>query len=174
MLTVDPDDVVLQLTRVHRFPNITDEHGLTDVVLLIGLDRHGIDFVDYRNLAIGIDVVVFRSDAHVTGGQNQVRFIHRAHHVHHRELVSFKFDRVDINLDLPILASVRLRHRSTGNVGDLIPHLKLRQIFKPRLVEALTFERHQTHGKIRTLAPPEAGFPAEVAANSPWRDSRYY
>ena len=38
------------------------------MVLFVRLDRHGIDFVNYRNLAVGIDVVVFRSDAHVAGG----------------------------------------------------------------------------------------------------------
>src|ERR1700683_5623692 len=151
MLTVDSDAVVLALAWVLRFPNIANEYGLTDVVLFVRLDRHGIDFLNHRNLAIGIDVVIFRSDAHVAGGQNQIRFIHRAHHVHHRELVSFEFDRIDINLDLPVLAAVRLRYGSAGNVGDLIPYLKLRQIFEPRLVETLAFERDQTHWKIRSV-----------------------
>src|SRR6202050_3724038 len=151
MLTVDSDAVVLALAWVLRFPNIANEYGLTYVVLFVRLDRHGVDFVNHRNLAIGIHVVVFRSDAHVTGGENQVRFIYRAHPVHHGELLSFKFDRIDINLDLPILAAVRLRHGSAGNVGDLIPYLKLRQIFEPRLVETLTFQCDQTHRKIRSV-----------------------
>ena len=65
--------------------------------------------------------------------------------------MSFQFDRIDIDLDLPVLAAIRLRHGSAGNVGDLIPYLKLRQIFKPRLVETLTFECDQTHWKIRCV-----------------------
>ena len=79
-------------------PNVADRIGLTDWSCLSVFSGMALISSTTRNLAVGIDVVVFRPDAHVAGGQNQIRFIDRAHHVHQLKLVSFQFDRIDINL----------------------------------------------------------------------------
>ena len=84
MLAVHADNVVLKLTCINGFPHVSNKNGLPNVILLVRLDGHGVDLLDDRNLAVGIDVVILRSNAHIARRKNEVRLIDRSHHVHHR------------------------------------------------------------------------------------------
>ena len=96
-------------------------------------------------LAIAVNVVVARTDAHVARGKNGVRFVHRAHHVHRAQLRGFQLHRIDVELDLAILAAVGLRNRSTRDVRELIAHIELPKIVQLRFVEPLALQRDQAN-----------------------------
>ena len=83
-----------------------------------------------RNLAIGIDVVIFGADAHVAGGQNQVRLVYRRHHIHQAKVVRLKLQRINVNHDLAVSTAKGLRHGCAGHAGNLISYLELRQILQ--------------------------------------------
>ncbi len=72
-----------------------------------------------------------------------VRLVDRAHHVHQAELVGLQLDRIDVDLDLAVLAAEGLRDRSAGHVGDLVAHLELADVVELRLVEAFAFQGDQ-------------------------------
>ena len=78
-LTVHAHDVILDLRTVHRVADIADEHRS----IANGFQRHAVDVFQVVNLAVDVKVVIIRPDFHITGGQNQIRVVHRAHHVHH-------------------------------------------------------------------------------------------
>ena len=51
--------------------------------------------------------------------------------------MGFEFHRVHIHLDLPVGSAERLRHRRALHVGNLVAHLKLRQVFQAAFRSAL-------------------------------------
>ncbi len=61
--------------------------------------------------------------------------------------MSFQLVGIGVDHDLAVAPAERLRHAGAGHAGDLVAHLKLRQIAKRGLVQALAFECHQAHRK---------------------------
>ena len=116
--------------------------------VLIG---HRIDLIDDRHLAVGVDVVVLGPNANIAGGKNQVGLVHRVHHVHDRELMSLQLYRIDVDLDLAILAAVGLGNRGARYVRDLVSDLELRKILELRLIHPFALERDQADRKVRSV-----------------------
>ena len=102
-------------------------------------DFSGISFIDFGvgKLAVGVDVEVFGADANVAGGQNQVGAVHRLDHVVQAQVARLQLERIDVDLNLPIGAAVRLRHRRALHIRNLVAHLKLRHILQLGFVQSL-------------------------------------
>jgi hypothetical protein len=79
MLSVDAHDVRLNCAGVFGLADIADHHRAQSH----RFQRNLVHLFRARHLAVGVDVVVLGADAHVAGGQDQVRLVHRLHHVHH-------------------------------------------------------------------------------------------
>ena len=126
MLAINAHDVGLNGARILGFTNVANHHGSQPN----GFDGEEIDLRSGGDLTVGVDVVVHVADAHVTGRQDQVGFVNRLNHIEETELMGFQFDRVDKNLDLPVCAAERLRHRGALHVGNLVAYLKLGQILE--------------------------------------------
>ncbi len=62
-----------------------------------------------------------------------------------------QLQRIDVNHDLPVTASVWRRNRRSGNTGNLIPNRELQIVVELGLVQALTFDRQQADGKARGI-----------------------
>ena len=60
-----------------------------------------------------------------------------AHHVHQAQLVASQFDRVDVHLDLPVLAAEGLRHGRAGHVRDLVANVELPEVVQLGFVQSL-------------------------------------
>ena len=73
VLAVDAHDVGLNGTGVFGLADVGD-HDRTEAHRFQG---DAVDLLRVRHLAVGVNVVVAVADAHVTGGQNQVRIVHR-------------------------------------------------------------------------------------------------
>ena len=56
------------------------------------------------------------------------------------------FSGSNVNLDLPVRSSVRLRYRRALHIRNLITHLELSKILKAGLVQSLTLQSYQAHG----------------------------
>ena len=123
-LAIHAHHVGLNRRRILRLTHIRHSHA----GLAHGLDRQCIDGLQIGKLAVGVDVVVVRPNAHIAGRQNQVGIVDRAHHVHEAKLVRFQFVRIDVDHDLPVFAAERLRHRRARHARNLIAHLELCQI----------------------------------------------
>ncbi len=115
------------------------------------LERNIVHFGDIRQLAVAVDVVVARANANVSGRENLVRIVHGAHHVHRTQLCRLELYRIDIKLDLTILAAKRLRNGCSGNVRNLVANGELSFVVQLRFVQALSFERNKAHGKTRCV-----------------------
>ena len=107
VLAVNPDNICLQLPRIYGLSDIPNEDGCAGC----RLDWHGIDFINHGNLAVGVYVVILRSNTHIPRRKNQIRLIHRVDNVHHGQLMCLQLHRIDIDLDLPVLAAVGLGNR---------------------------------------------------------------
>ena len=127
MLTIDADDVVLQLASIHGFSDVAYKYVGSDGCIFACLDGHGIDLIDDGNLAVCIYVVVLGPDSDITGWKNQVGLVHGMNHVHHGELVGLQFYRIDVDLNLPILAAVGLRNRGARNIRNLVSDCRTAQ-----------------------------------------------
>ncbi len=138
-LSVNPHNVGLNRAGVFRLTHVSDQHRAE----ADALERDLVDLLDFGDLAVGVNVVVAVANAHVAGRQNQVGTINGRHHVHEAQLVSFQLDGIDEHLDLPVRPAKRLRHGSAPHISDLIPDLKLRQVFQLRFAEALALQRKQ-------------------------------
>ena len=79
-------------------------------------------------MAVGVNIKVLRADANVTCRQNQIRVVHTADNVHDAHVVRFKFQWIDVYLNLPIRAAERLRNRRSLYIGNLIANRELRQV----------------------------------------------
>jgi hypothetical protein len=142
-LSIDAYNVGLNRAGIFGLADVGHHNGAEADALernLIGVRR-------FRHLAIGINVVVAISDAHIASGKNQVGVVHRANDIHEAELISLELHGIDIHLDLPVGSAKRLRHRGALHVGNLIPHLKLRQIFQLSFVQAFALQRDQANRK---------------------------
>ena len=146
-LPIHAHNVRLNLLRILRMPDIADQHRC----LPHRLDRHLINLVRVRNLAIGVQVVIDRPDLHVARGQNEVALVHRAHHIHHRQLVRIQLQRIDIHHNLPVPPAKRLRHRCSLHARNLVAHRVLPEITQLRLIEPLPFQRDQAHRQTRRI-----------------------
>ncbi len=125
------------------------------------------------NLGVGVDVVIERTHPHVTGGKNQVRFVHRANYVHGTECVRLQFQRIDVNHNLAIFPAVGRRHRGARNTGYLVANLKLQVIVKLSFVESLAIYGEQANGKARSIDLHDDGREGafgQGGASQPWRD----
>ena len=60
--------------------------------------------------------------------ENGVGVVHGMDDVHRTQLRRLQLDRIDVELDLPVLSSVGLRNGSAGYVGQLIAHIELSQV----------------------------------------------
>ncbi len=100
-----------------------------------------------RQLAVGVKVVVDRTNLHVTRRQNQIAVIHGPDDIHDTEFVRLQLQWIDIDHDLPVTAAEGLRHRSTGHIRDLVAHVVLTEIAKLSLVQPLSLEGDQAHGQ---------------------------
>ena len=107
------------------------------------LKRHCVHRFRVGELAVGVDVEVPRSDAHVSCRENQVGTIHRRHHVVEAQVARLHLERIDIDLNLAIGSPIGLRHRCALDVRDLVAYLELRQILQVRFVQALAFQSHK-------------------------------
>src|SRR5256884_653768 len=106
-LPIHSYDVGLDGLGVYGFADIADKHrGLR---LADTLERHGVDVRGRRSLAVGIEVVIVRTDFDVAGGKNQVGVVDFAHHVHGTQLMRLELQRIDVNHDLAIAPAERLR-----------------------------------------------------------------
>ena len=124
MLSIDADDVGLQLSGVFRLADV----GHHDGRIAHGLQRQVVDLIHHRNLAVGIDVVILGANAHIACRKNQVGLVQRIHHIRHAHLVGFQFERIDVDHDLPIASAVGLRHRRSRNIRHLIANTELGKI----------------------------------------------
>ena len=59
--------------------------------------------------------------------------------------------RIDIELDLAILAPERLRYRSAGHIRDLVANVELPLVMELRFVQPLALERHQADRQTRSI-----------------------
>ncbi len=143
LLAIDTNQVVLNRGGIFGMPDVGEaQNAIPD-----GLQRNVIHVFRRGKLAIAIYVVVARTDAHVARWKNSVGFVHGAHHVHRAQLRGFQLYRIDVELDLAVLAAVGLRNRSPRDVRQLIAHIELPKIVQLRFVESLALQRDQTNGK---------------------------
>ena len=148
MLTVYADDVVRQLASRPRHV-LYLRRGSRNCLRCV--QRNAVDIVWRRHLAVCVDVVVFGSDAHVAGRQNEVRIVDGMHHIGHAHLRRLQLERIDIDHDLPIGSAIRLRDRRARYVCDLVADAELRQVLQLGLVHPGALESDQAHRKIRRV-----------------------
>ena len=87
-LPIHANRVVLQRVGILRLADIGEPHRrLPD-----DLDRRSIHGRQI-DLVVGVDVVIAMPDLHVPAGQDDVRLIQRAHHIHQAQLVGFELVR---------------------------------------------------------------------------------
>ena len=138
-LAVDAHLVVLDLRGVLRLAHVAHQHrGLAH-----RFERHQVDVLHGIDLAVGIDVVIIRADFHVARRQNQIGFVHRAHHVHDAQLVRLQFERIHIHHDLAIASAEGRRHRRARHAGHLVANGELAQVAQLRFAQAFAFQRDQ-------------------------------
>ena len=121
------------------------------------LERHRVDLLRGGHLAVGVEVVILGADAHVAGGQDEVGLVDAVHHIHQAHVVGFELERIDVDLNLPITAAVRLRHRCAGHVRDLIAHLELREILELGFVEPSPLSVTRQTGWLDAVMPSTTG-----------------
>ncbi len=116
----------------------------------------------FGQLAVAVDVVVLGADAHVAGRQDLVGVVDDIDHVHGAHLRRLQLHRIDVKLDLAILAAIRLGHRRARHVGNLVAHIELSLVVQIGFVEPLSLQGHKTnrqaggiefqhHGRQRSL-----------------------
>ena len=71
--------------------------------------------------------------------------------------MGLEFEGIDVYLNLAVSAPVRLRHRRALDVGYLVAHLKLRDVFELRFVKALAFQRNQANRLAGASIPSTTG-----------------
>ena len=123
-LAVHAHDVALNLPRVLGHSHVAHGHRRGPQ----RLQRKAVDVVHVAKLAVGVNGVIQRPDAHLAGRKDQVGIVHGPHHVHGAQLVSLEFQRVDVHHDLSILPAERLRDGSPGHAGNLISDRELRKV----------------------------------------------
>ena len=138
-LPVHPHDVGLDLLRVFGDAYIIHPHGR----LPHHLERERVDRGDIGNLAIGVDAVVVGPYAHVARREDQVRVVHRPHHVHQAEPVRLQLVGIGVDHDLPVAPAEGWRHRGARHAGNLVAHVELRQVAQFRLIESPPVHGHQ-------------------------------
>ena len=123
-LAIDADDVVLDLTGVFGFSHIAHRHPARPG----RLERNVVELLDALHHGVGVDVVVVGADLYVSGGQNQVVLVDGIDHVHHAQLPGKQFEGIDVDHDLPVLASKRRWDLGAFHHGDLVTDLELRKV----------------------------------------------
>ena len=109
------------------------------------LQRHIVHLGRVGKLTVTVDVVVARANAHIARGQNLVGFVYGPHHIHRAELGRLQLYRVDVELNLPVLASEGLRHRRTRHIRNLVTNIELSQVMQLRFIKSLAFQRYQAY-----------------------------
>ena len=123
--------------------NRVTDIGYHQFGVAFGLERQSVDFLRGGKLAVGVDVVVFRPDAHIAGRQNRIGIVDGAHHIHQAQLMRLQLYGIDIDLNLPVLAAEGLRYRRSGHIRNLIPNRELSKIVQFRLIQTLALQRDQ-------------------------------
>src|ERR1039458_5668549 len=141
LLPVHANDVVLNGRRVFGVPDVSEaKHAVAN-----GLQRHVVHLRDIGQLAVAVNVVVFGADANVARGQDLIGVVDDIDYVHGAHLRRFQLDRIDVKLDLAILAAVGLWHRCARHVGNLVANVELSLVVQIGLVEPLSLQRHKAH-----------------------------
>ena len=94
-------------------------------------------------MAIGVDVVVFRTYSHIACGQDGVGIIDRANHVHQAKLMRLQLYRINIDLNLPVFTAKRLRYGCSWHVSNLVANRKLPQVVQLRLIHSFALQGNQ-------------------------------
>ena len=79
------------------------------------------------------------------------------HHVVQAQVARLELQRIDVDLNLAVGSAVRLRHRRALNVGDLVAHLKLRQILEPVSFSPWPFSVTRQTGCVDAVMPSTTG-----------------
>ena len=140
-LAVHPHDVVLNLIGVLGLPHVShrDPRGPHR------LDGDIVQVLHLVHQAIGIDVVIVGAHLHIAGGQDQIRLVHRVHHVHGSHLARKELVGVHVHHGLPVLPAKRRRDLRPLHHRNLVADGKLRVVVKLRFGEPLPFHRHQAN-----------------------------
>ena len=146
-LAIDAHDVGLDGTGIFGIADVGHHH----LTVAFDLQRQTVDLLRRRQLAVGVDVVVLRADAHIASGKDGVRLVHCAHYVHQAQLVSFQLHRIDVHLDLAILPAERLRHRCARHIRNLVAHGELPDVVQLGFVQSLALQRDQTYRQARRI-----------------------
>src|SRR3974390_143171 len=141
-LSVHANDVVLDGGRIFGVPNVSEaKHTVAD-----GLQWDIIHLRYVGQLGVAVDVVISGPNADVACRQDLVGAVDDIDHIHRAHLRGLQLDRIDIELDLAILAAIGLRHGRTGHVGNLVANRELSLVMQLRFVQPLTFQRYQADG----------------------------
>src|SRR5580704_9668647 len=146
-LAVDADDVGLNAVRILGFADIVHR----DPGVSINFEWYFTQFVHVVDEAVRIDEIIVGAHLHVARGKNQIRVVHRANHIHQAELPRRQLIRIDVDHDLAISASEHAGNFRARYNCDLIANLKLGVVVKLSFVQALAFDRYQSHGQTRCV-----------------------
>src|ERR1700730_11916124 len=86
-----------------------------------GLDGEIVQFLDRRRTSIHIHVVFEGADLRRPGRQDEILRADRIHHVQRRQSVRLQGSRVQVHLNLTLLATVRIRYSRARYGSELRP-----------------------------------------------------
>src|SRR5581483_11119256 len=173
-LSIHPDNIRLNGGCIFRMAHIR-HHQFR---IAFGFKRQPVDFFRGGKLAIGVDVVVLGAYAHVTGRQNRVCIVNCAYNIHQAQLMSLKLYRINIDLDLPVLAAKRLWYGCAGYICDLITNRELAKIVQLGFIQSLAFQCDEANRQTRSIEFEHnwwqsAGWQSPQLGHRQIRDSAY-
>ena len=141
LLAFSANDVLLDQPAIVNLSDVLDEYRRA----VDEFDGSIVEVVDRRRQRVGPHRVLEISDLRGSGRDGEVLRIDGVDDVERGQAFGLKFQRVDINHDLPIFSAGRGRQRNAVNWRELLAHP-----IDAVVVELRAIERVRTQGDLRT------------------------
>ena len=146
-LAVDVHDVGLRREAVAHMADIADgdRHAVEHA------DRQRVEALHRRGAGVELHVVGAVADPRRAGGHDHVGRLQRGHHVVQRKALGRQSGRIDIDIDLPLLAAERPRRRQARNGEQLHPDEVQAVVVDLLLGQRLRRHRQLHHRHVRSI-----------------------
>src|SRR5580704_1169716 len=131
-LSIDPHDVSLRRKAISHVGHIADVNSCA----AHRLNRQLIQFRHGCGTAVGIDGILKRSDFGGPRRKNQVLRANRVHHVQRRQTLGLQRVRIQVDLNLPLLSTIRIRNgasRDRDQAGSNEIYAEVKQLLLRKL-----------------------------------------